>query len=326
MRVKRGTLEAERESGRLYVRLTDEPTIEPTDRMGELITELRDRVRSLESQLDQERDANRENRHIIAALTARILELPTAAASPEPTSQEPSESSAGATEQLGRIGPLEKEVEGQHGGPEERSSVADEPAIPSYSESSRGRFAPVGRLPLWQWILGGALSLLAFPAAEFVGLYSVVPAVSFGASPPGWFGILAWFLPLLLAVPGIFGYWVGRRLRDLSFWRHIAPMGALLIAGGLIGDVGSYQVAKDALPGGFFVVRYSIEILLWTFSPAALYSFAALLGYSTQHQQSSESVSPAGDWSYRQQTIIGTAGTAFSATASVIGLIITIGQ
>jgi excisionase family DNA binding protein len=86
MRVKRGTLEAEREGGRLYVLLTDEPTTEPTDRTNELIAELRDRVRSLESQLDHERDANRENRRIIAALTSRIPELepPAPPESPEP--------------------------------------------------------------------------------------------------------------------------------------------------------------------------------------------------------------------------------------------------
>ena len=84
MRVKRGTLEAEREGGRLYVLLDSVPTTDPTDRTDELITELRDRVRSLESQLDHERDANRENRRIIAALTSRIpaIEAP----------QEPSES------------------------------------------------------------------------------------------------------------------------------------------------------------------------------------------------------------------------------------------
>jgi hypothetical protein len=75
MRVKRGTLEADREGGRLYVLLTDEPTIEPTDRTDELIAELKDRVRSLEDQLGQEREANRENRRIIAALTSRIPEI-----------------------------------------------------------------------------------------------------------------------------------------------------------------------------------------------------------------------------------------------------------
>jgi excisionase family DNA binding protein len=68
MRVKRGTLEAEREGGRLYVVLDTEPTPEPTDRTDLLIAELQDRVRSLE-------EANRENRRIIAALTQRIPEI-----------------------------------------------------------------------------------------------------------------------------------------------------------------------------------------------------------------------------------------------------------
>src|SRR5215216_3084991 len=73
MRVKRGTLSANKEGGRLYVLLDIEPTPEPTpDRTGELIEELRGRVLSLEHQLDQEREANRENRRIIVALTSRI--------------------------------------------------------------------------------------------------------------------------------------------------------------------------------------------------------------------------------------------------------------
>jgi hypothetical protein len=75
MRIKRGTLDAEREGGRLYVLLTHDPTTEPTDRTSELIDELKDRVRSLEDQLGAEREANRENRRIIAALTQRIPEL-----------------------------------------------------------------------------------------------------------------------------------------------------------------------------------------------------------------------------------------------------------
>jgi excisionase family DNA binding protein len=99
MRVKRGTLEAEREAGRLYVLLTPEPTPEPTGRTDELIGELRDRVRSLEDQLREERDANRENQRIIAALTARIPELPPA------TSEEPLGASEAPTEQPGRVGP-----------------------------------------------------------------------------------------------------------------------------------------------------------------------------------------------------------------------------
>jgi excisionase family DNA binding protein len=98
MRIKRGTLEAEKEGGRLYVLLTSDPTTELTrdrnasrDRTDELIEELRDRVRSLEEQLGQERDANRENRRIIAALTQRIPEASLEA--PEATSPEVAEES-----------------------------------------------------------------------------------------------------------------------------------------------------------------------------------------------------------------------------------------
>ena len=73
MRVKRGTLSSDKEGGRLYVLLDIEPTPEPTgDRTNELIEEFRSRVHSLEYQLGQEREANRENRRIIAALTSRI--------------------------------------------------------------------------------------------------------------------------------------------------------------------------------------------------------------------------------------------------------------
>jgi hypothetical protein len=107
MRVKRGTLSSAKEGGRLYVLLDFEPTAEPTpDRTDELIEELRGRVQSLEDQLGQERDANRENRRIIAALTSRIpaieapAEAPGAPETPtdEAESAEP-RSSAGAAEE-----------------------------------------------------------------------------------------------------------------------------------------------------------------------------------------------------------------------------------
>jgi hypothetical protein len=78
MRVKRGTLAAEREGGRLYVLLTPDPTTEPTDRTEELIEELREHTRSLEEQLREERRANDENRRLLAAAFERIpaLEAP----------------------------------------------------------------------------------------------------------------------------------------------------------------------------------------------------------------------------------------------------------
>jgi len=111
MRVKRGTLQAEREGRRLYVLLTPDLTTEPTPtRTDELIAELRDRVRSLDDQLDQEREANRENRRIIAALTSRIpaIEAPTdereapQTAQEEPERAEPRSDAPGAREGVRR--------------------------------------------------------------------------------------------------------------------------------------------------------------------------------------------------------------------------------
>ncbi len=87
MRVKRGTLEAEREGGRLYVLLTPDPTTEPTDRTDELIAMLRD-------QLEAERQAHAEARRIIAGLVERIppaIELPSQEARESPESSGPSD-------------------------------------------------------------------------------------------------------------------------------------------------------------------------------------------------------------------------------------------
>lgn len=90
-RIKRGTIDHVKEGPRVYVMLGDDqgdtrhdqdsaqatdhpPEAGPAHR-DELLEELRGRVRSLERQLDGEREANRENRRIIAALTSRIPQL-----------------------------------------------------------------------------------------------------------------------------------------------------------------------------------------------------------------------------------------------------------
>jgi hypothetical protein len=84
-RAKRGTMPHETGAdGKLYVWVdTGEPTGEtgayPPGDSGalarELADELRDRVQSLENQLDKEREASSELRRIIAAMTSRIPEL-----------------------------------------------------------------------------------------------------------------------------------------------------------------------------------------------------------------------------------------------------------
>ena len=77
-RATRGTLRSERHDGRVVVWVDDDRT--EGGREGEidggpLVEMLADQMAYLRSQLDQEREANRENRRIIAALTQRIPEL-----------------------------------------------------------------------------------------------------------------------------------------------------------------------------------------------------------------------------------------------------------
>jgi hypothetical protein len=103
-RVRRGTLASEKqEDGRVLVWVdagSDDGYDRGSDggydeRVGrgydELLEEVRDRVRSLEKQLDEEKEANRENRRIIAGLVQRVPELeapPETRESPESASEE----------------------------------------------------------------------------------------------------------------------------------------------------------------------------------------------------------------------------------------------
>jgi excisionase family DNA binding protein len=87
MRVRRGSLESEKDSdGRVYV-WVDEDSSETKPRLdGEpsaLISAKDETIRVLTEQLEAERRANEENRRIVAALTSRIPDLE-APASPEP--------------------------------------------------------------------------------------------------------------------------------------------------------------------------------------------------------------------------------------------------
>jgi hypothetical protein len=96
MRIKRDTLRSERQAGRVFVLLgQDQPTEQPTDRPDEpnaLISQMQGRIDSLERQLEEAAERDRENRRIIVALTSRIpaIEAPQEAReSPETVGEEP---------------------------------------------------------------------------------------------------------------------------------------------------------------------------------------------------------------------------------------------
>jgi hypothetical protein len=78
-RLSRGTLESVKEDGTVYVLIDRDRARHtgdiPTDRPGEsdaLMSQMQGRIDSLERQLEQANERDRENRRIIAALTARI--------------------------------------------------------------------------------------------------------------------------------------------------------------------------------------------------------------------------------------------------------------
>ena len=74
-RIHRGTLETERESGTVYVRLNGDDTTNDRTEQSELVQTLREYNAALERQLNAERDASAELRRIVAGLVQRIPEL-----------------------------------------------------------------------------------------------------------------------------------------------------------------------------------------------------------------------------------------------------------
>jgi hypothetical protein len=99
-RATRGSLRSNRHDGKVVVWVDDGGTEggrEAQVNGGPLVEMLVDQVAYLRSQLDQEREANRENRRIIAGLTQRIpeIEAPTAPAQSPP----PQGSHEGAAEE-----------------------------------------------------------------------------------------------------------------------------------------------------------------------------------------------------------------------------------
>ena len=100
-RIKRGTLETVREGGRVFVLVGDQPTAQarPTRRPGgedRLYEEMQARIRYLESQVEEEREARRRADTLLARLMDRLPELeapqeapPETPGSPERAQEEP---------------------------------------------------------------------------------------------------------------------------------------------------------------------------------------------------------------------------------------------
>jgi vacuolar-type H+-ATPase subunit I/STV1 len=113
MRIKRKTLRSERQGGRLFVLLGQtQPTEQTTDRPDEpnaLISQMQGRIDSLERQLSEANERDRENRRIIAGLTSRIPAIEAPQEPPEdaetveeaPEGAEPHSAAEEARDELG---------------------------------------------------------------------------------------------------------------------------------------------------------------------------------------------------------------------------------
>jgi hypothetical protein len=181
-RIKRGTLESVKEGGRTYV-LLDAAQIRPVSDQSlgrELIDELRDRVRSLERRLDEERVSSAELGRIIAALTQRIPELP---GSPIKAGEEP--------EGLGLV--AEGTQTTSEEGEEDRAAPVDDNASKGSEETGSSRRAvvrmalgpvrgqPVVSRHVWAIpIVAGAVAAVVVAAVSAISGQLLVTAVSAG--------------------------------------------------------------------------------------------------------------------------------------------------
>jgi hypothetical protein len=149
-RLSRGTLQSVKQGGTVYVLLptdmprdaerdaTDIPGGIPHPERESLTSELRDRLRYVEGQLEAERQAHAEARRIIAGLVERIppaIEPPT----------EPRESPSEATEQPGRVEPQ----------PAVQSTQAQESHEMHMPEAGGGPREQPSARPWWRRLFGG---------------------------------------------------------------------------------------------------------------------------------------------------------------------------
>jgi len=181
----------------------------------------------------------------------------------------------------------------------------------------------VGKLPLWQYAAGVLFSVLAFPLAVVVqaslfkvyGDISIVPRV-------------------LLVLPGLFGYWVGRKLSSTRFWYHVSAVGVLIALGSVMATILAIALLRELVPQLFL----ELSDIGFAFSSGLLYIFAAVFGNALQLRdrgmQPEDTASrlpaqpPAATqrWSPRQQAIVGLIGTILSALIGLAGTIISMNQ
>ena len=170
-RVQRGQIAHENDlAGRVHILLDETETIQDkgpdtTGQQGELLDELRDRIRYLERQVEEERDARRRADTLLAQLMQRIPELepPAPPESPEPREPGPHRVRPERAEPAEPVDPRREEPERVE--PERVEPERVEPREPSVrhgatrtpTDASLGQQEGTEPRPWWRRMFGGGI-------------------------------------------------------------------------------------------------------------------------------------------------------------------------
>jgi excisionase family DNA binding protein len=334
-RIQRGSMRHEKaEDGRVYVWVdasqdatqdtgrSSQDTYQDTSQ-DERLVDLREQVGYLRRQLDEEREARRRADTIIAQLaraneeqarTIRELEAPS---EPSPDERESPETDEEAPEGA-EPHPARGEAQEGTDRPQQRS----------------GWLAPVDRLPWWHYVLGISLVILG---AVLASSYWQLPELPVG---------IAMMYAQIWLPSGIFGLWVGYRMRSLRLLQ-IITLGALVGIVSWLGWVGVNDIVRTYVWRTYLHQDYQplsdlVEPFYLSFVPACMfYVFASLIGNAWQRRRIGRisgttpaspvsrtrqraAQQPRKDLTPAQQAMVGWGGTIISALLSLLGVIITV--
>ena len=189
---------------------------------------------------------------------------------------------------------------------------------------------PLDKLPWWQYVLG---LFLVFSAGLLASIVAENLALRFDT--PIFVGVLI-LGAIVWSTPGIFGFWVGYRKRNLRLRSQVLPLGVLVSGVALLGAHGE-QLLLTFAALNYINLR---DLLLYFFPPCLLFVSASLVGNTWQRRRAGRASGtipaspvsrsaragavPRDDWTPRKQAILGWSGTIISALITLIGTIITV--
>jgi hypothetical protein len=197
--------------------------------------------------------------------------------------------------------------------------------------------APVDKLPWWHYVLG----LIAVAVASGV------------TSTPWWADLwipsgflrglefnelmrtLLGFESFEWIVPGIFGFWVGLKRRNLSLWRDLVPSGTVVAAIMVLVAIVVTGLAYELVPNTNdligMVVLGPIPTLIFYVSGATIGralqrgtagTYARLTPDTEAAPSAPRPTTPGDSWSPRKQAILGFSGTLIAAILSLFAQVI----